>query len=316
MELDRWEMRKLQKRLGIPAPPTQRFSSIDDLSNYLKGTRNQYVKLSCFRGDLETFYHDTWHITEVILDDLVRRVGALKDHYEFIVEDAIEGVEVAYDGWTVLGQFPRHVFHGIEVKDKCYVGKFTEYDKLPAPVKTVNSLLAPVLEHEGAIGFCAFEMILKSPTEYFVIDPCLRAFSPPLEVMMEAYDNIAQIIWEGAHGNMVEPVAIGTYAVEAMLHSNFALSNWVPIEVPQGQERWLKLRNAAIIDGKLYHVPTGGEMPEIGAVVAVANTLTEAIALVKERAEGIKGHQVEIHTHALDDAQQEIFKGHDVGIEF
>jgi hypothetical protein len=72
----------------------------------------------------------------------------------------------------------------------------------------------------------------------------------------------------------------------------------------------------SVIDGILYHVPVGGEMPEIGAVVAYADSIDEAKRLVRERAEIIKGYQLVIHTDALDSAEEEIEQAASFGIEF
>lgn len=132
---------------------------------------------------------------------------------------------------------------------------------------------------------------------------------------MEGYDNLAEILWEGAHGRVAEPRPLGKFVAMAMIHCQFALTNWVPIDVKEEDRRWVKLRNAAVVGGKLYHVPMG-EMPEIGAVVAVADSLDEARSLVKERAERVGGYNLEIHTEALDSAEEEIERGREFGVEF
>ena len=115
---------------------------------------------------------------------------------------------------------------------------------------------------------------------------------------------------------MTDPRPLGKFTAMAMIHCSFALHNWVPIECPPEVRRWVKLRNAAILDGKLYHVPVGGEMPEIGAVVAVADSQQKAIDLVCERAEQVSGYLVEIHVDALGKAEEEIDKARDLGVEF
>jgi hypothetical protein len=133
---------------------------------------------------------------------------------------------------------------------------------------------------------------------------------------MEAYDNLSEIIWEGAHGRMAEPKVLGKYIAIAIVHSMFALTNWVPIEVPEKERRWLKLRNAGVVGGELYHIPTGGETAEIGAVVAVADSLEEAKALVVKRAKKVKGHTLNIKVGAMDKADEEIKKAKKYGIVF
>lgn len=316
LELDRWGTRKLQRRIGIGAPDTKHFVGVDALSSYLKNVDDKWVKISTFRGDGETFHHETWHTTSIWVDHFRNRVGALADSYEFIVEDTIDGIEVGYDGWTVRGEWPEASYWGFEVKDKAYIGKFSQYSKLPAAIQDINSKVARILKEEAAVGFCSFEFRLTEGGDIYMIDPCLRCGSPPIEATMEGYDNLGEIMWEGANGRIAPVRSAGEYIAIAMIHSPFALTNWVPLGIPPDMERWVKLRNKAVINGKVYHVPTLGEMPEIGAVIAVADSLDEAVRLVKDRADKIKGYQVVVHAEALDSAEEEIEKGKKYGIEF
>ncbi len=316
LELDRWGTRRLQRELGIVAPKTKHFIGVDALSDYLQGTTNKWVKISCYRGDGETFHHDTWHTTSIYLDHFRNRVGALADSYEFIVEDHVEGIEVGYDGFTVRGEWPEASYWGFEVKDSAYVGRYSPYAELPKPIRDINSKLSPILKEEGAVGFCSFEFRLAKSGDALMIDPCMRCGSPPMEGLMEGYDNIGEIIWEGAHGRVAPVRSSGEFIAIAMMHSAFALTNWVPLNIPKSVERWVKVRNKAVIDGKTYHVPTSGEMPEIGAVVACADSLEEAERLVVERAEKVNGYLVEVHTDALDAAEEEIEKAREYGIDF
>ena len=317
LELDRWGTRKLQRRLGIGAPPTRHFVGVDALAEYLRRAEDKWVKTSCYRGDAETWHHETWHTSEVYLTYFRNRVGALADFYEFTVEDNIpDAIEVGYDGWTVHGEWPEAAYWGFEVKDEGYIGKFSPYGELPAPVRDINAKVAPILKEERAVGFCSFEFRLTKGGDALMIDPCMRCGSPPIEATMEGYDNLGEIIWEGANGRVAQARSAGEFVAIAMVHSKFALTNWVPLEVPPEIERWVKLRNKAVVDDKTYHVPTQGEMPEIGAVVAVADSLEEARQLVSERAKKVKGYLVEVHTKSLDEAEEEIGKAKDHGIDF
>lgn len=321
LELDRWGTRRMQKRRGIGAPRTKFLVGVDALEEYLRDPRHEdrWVKISTYRGDGETWHHETWHTSEVYLHHFRDRVGALDDSYEFMVEEAInDAIEVGYDGFTVYGQWPESSYWGFEVKDSAYIGKFSKYEDLPDPIRKVNEKVAPILNEERAVGFCSFEFRLPRgrDAEPLVIDPCMRAGSPPFEACMEGYENLGEIIWEGAHGRMPQVRAAGEYLAIAMIHCPFALKNWVPIDVPEDVERWVKLRNKARIGGKLYHVPTLGDMPEIGAVVAYADSLDEAKQLVTERAEKVKGYLVDIHVAKLDNAEEEIAKAKDYGIKF
>lgn len=316
LELDRWGTRRLQKELGISAPKTKRFVGVDTLADYLQGVENKWVKISAFRGDGETWHHDTWHTTSIRLDAFRNRVGALAGSYEFMVEDNVEGIEIGYDGFTVRGDWPEASYWGFEIKDYAYIGKFSPYGKLPAPIRSINDKMSAILKEEQATGFCSFGFRLKKSGEAVMIDPCMRCGSPPFEGLMEGYANLAEIIWEGAHGRITPVVSNGKFIAIAMIRSQFALTNWVPLEIPDSVEKWVKLRNKAIIDGKIYHVPTAGDMPEIGAVVAVADSLEEAKKLVAERAEKIKGYLVEVHVDVLDLAEEEIEKAKEYGVDW
>lgn len=316
LELDRWGTRKLQKTLGIDGPPTKHFIGVDSLADYLRNVENKWVKISCYRGDAETWHHETWHTTETYLDYFRNRVGALADSYEFIVEDHVEGIEIGYDGFTVKGSWPEASYWGFEVKDSAYIGKFSPYNELPSSIRTINDKIAPILKGESATGFCSFEFRLTKNNDVLMIDPCMRAGSPPFEGTMEGYENLAEIIWEGAHGRVAPVKSAGEFIAIAIIHSMFALTNWVPIDIPDDIRQWVKLRNAATIDGKLYHVPTQGDMPEIGAVIAVADSLEEAKQLVVERADKVKGYLVEVKSNDLDCAEEEIEKAKEYGIDF
>jgi hypothetical protein len=319
LELDRTGTRKLQKKLGISAPRTRRFVGVEALSDYLRGTENKWVKISTFRGDGETWHHDTWHTTEILLNEFVKRVGALAGCYEFMVEDHVEGIEVGYDGFTFRGEWPDAAYWGFEIKDQGYVGKFSPYSEMPKEIRHINAAVAPVLKEEGAVGFCSFEFRLTEGSDAVMIDPCMRCGSPPVEGVMEGYENLGEVMWVAAHGDVPAVQSAGEYVAIAMISSQFATQNWVPIDFPPSIERWVKLRNKAVVDGKVYHVPTFGDwnqQPEIGAVVAVADTLEEAKRLVRERAEKVRGYLVEVSVDALDCAEDEIARAKKYGVEF
>jgi len=317
LELDRWGTRKLQRRVGLAAPRSKFITGLGNLAAYLATVEDRWVKISAYRGDGETWHHDTFQTTRIYLDHFANRVGALADSYEFLVEEPIDdAIEIGYDGWTVHGQFPEASYWGFEVKDEAYIGKFSPYADLPESLRFVNAKMSPFLHEERSVGFCSFEYRLAKDGTPYLIDPCLRAGSPPFEVTQEGYANLGEIIWEGAHGRLAAARPLGEYIAMALIHSSFALTNWVPIEVPAEDRQWLKLRNATVLDGELYHMPTFGDMPEIGAVVAAADSLDEAIRLVKERSARVKGYNLDIKADALDKAQDEIDKAQEYGVDF
>jgi hypothetical protein len=317
IELDRVGTRKLQRELGISSPKTRFFTGIDDLAEYLKTADNKWVKISCFRGDGETWHHDTWDTSAVYLDYFRNKTGALANTHEFMVEENIEGIEIGYDGWTVHGQFPDSSYWGFEVKSEGYVGEFSKNSDMPDCLCEINDSFSGILKSEKSSGFISFECRVGGDRRAYLIDPCIRAGSPPNEGTQEGYANFSEIVWEGANGRMCRPKSLGKYVVMAAIKSSFAMNNWTPLEIPKADRQWVKVRNAALIDKKLYYVPIrSGEETGVGMVVAVDDDLEKAIALVKKRASRVKGFRLDIHTEALDSAQEEIEKAARYGVKF
>jgi hypothetical protein len=316
LEMDRWGTRKLQRELGLAAPKTRMFRSVDDLVRHLKLVEDRWIKLSTFRGDAETWHHDTWHSSRVFIDKFRNRVGALADTYEFIVEDNIDGVEIGYDGWHVHGEYPEAAYFGFEVKDEGYIGRYAPYSEMPRQLRDVNAAFSPILRKERASGFCSFEFRVAEDGVPYLIDPCMRFASPPTEAFMEGYGNFSEIVWEAANGRMAHPKSTGEFIAIALIHCSEALTNWVPLEVPEDIRRWVKVRNATVVDGELYHAPVDRDLPEVGAVVGIADSMGEARELVKERAARVKGFGLDVKLDALDAAEEEIERAKEYGIEF
>lgn len=318
LELDRAVSKDLQTDLGITIGPYSVVSGLDALRAYLKKNEDQYIKVSATRGDMETFYSKNYKLIEPRLDELGHKLGAKRNKIEFIVEDAInDAVEVGYDGFTIDGRFPKQTLYGIEVKDKGYIGRVKDYEGLPKQVQDVNAKFAPVLRAYKYRNFWSAELRITKDGTAYSIDPCARFGSPPSELFGLMMENMAEVLWEGAEGNLVEPVYKGTWAAELLIHSAWAGErNWQAIEFPDELRENVKLRNLAVVDGKYYVVPDPAGMPEIGAIVAYADSQAAVVSKVKQIAEKVEGYLVQLYPDALDEAQAEIKQLAEFGIEF
>jgi hypothetical protein len=317
LELDREASKEHLKKLGIDVGPYKVVKGLDALRDHLKENDGQYVKISKTRGDMETFRAKNYKLIEPRLDELEHTLGAKKRIMEFIVEEEIpDAVEIAFDGWTIDGQFPKTTLYGIEIKDKGYIGRTRRYADLPEPVREVNAKLARTLRAYEYRNFWAAEMRLTKDGKAYVIDPCCRGGSPPSELYQAMITNLADVVWEGAEGNMVEPEYAGRWGAELLLISTWADKNWQAVEFPRSIRDHVKLRNLCVIDGKHYVAPQWTGCPEIGAVVAWGDTMKEAAAECQRLAEKVEGHYVEVPTSALDEAAAEIAKLDEYGISF
>src|SRR5512137_1964280 len=101
IELHRWETKQLLARMGLPVQPVVKIVGLEALRDHLKSVDGKkWIKVSWTRGDMETWEHESYDLSEPRLDELENKLGAKKKVIEFIVEDDIpDAVEVAYDGY-------------------------------------------------------------------------------------------------------------------------------------------------------------------------------------------------------------------------
>ena len=316
LELERWDTRQLQKELGMPVPETRRFIGMDALLKHLKTVENKYVKVSKFRGDMETRRHEKFWLSKNFFEDLDATLGEQADEEEFLVEGEIEGTEVGFDAWTVDGQYPSMAMYGYEIKDMGYVGHVVPYANLPKGILFTNSKLSPIFKKNKSRGFYSNEIRIDKKRVPYLIDPTIRCPSPPIEGEMEMYSNLGEIIWRGAQGELVVPKPVGKYCTIAMMYSDDAGEKWVPIEIPEEDRQWVKIKNVCKKGDHYYSVPYNQGHTEIGAVVGIGNTLQESIDKVKKVAEKVHAPAIEIHCESIDKALDVIKEGKKVGIEF
>lgn len=301
LELDRMGFKKTLTKLALPVKETIRKVGLDKLRTHLKTVKNKYVKISRFRGAFETFRHDDYSLTEPILDKLDHELGAIKNTLEFIVEDEIiSDMEIGYDGFVIDGQFPQNSMFGIETKDCSFMLKTLQYDELPKQVRLINEKLIPYFKERQYRMFFDTEIrVTKSKVPYFTDPVYGRLPSPPSEIYQELISNLADICYYGAEGILVEPKFTAKYAGELIITSNWLSDgNWQAIEFPNSIKNNVKLRYACMIDGKYYCIPQ--DMPEVGVIVAIGNTVNEVIENLKSIAEKIKGYDINIKVDKID----------------
>lgn len=303
LELDRVKSKELCADLGIDIGPYQQIVGLGALRKHLQKHKNQFVKISATRGDMETFSAPSYEEVEPRLDELEHNLGAKKKIMEFIVEDGISpAIESGYDGYTIDGKFAKNAIVGVEVKDKAYVGRTMRYSDMPKQIQYVNDRLSTALKRYGYRGFISTEVRCTPDGKAYLIDPCSRAGSPPSELYQEMIGNLADIIWHGSEGTLVEPEYTAKWGAEVLLLSDWADKNWQQVTFPREVRDNLKLRNFTVIDGEHYVIPQSTGMPEIGAVVALGDTPKEAIEECKRIAAKIDGYSIEKPLVALDEA--------------
>ena len=105
----RADSKKHMASLGIDIGPWKLVKGITALRKHLEANDDQWVKITRTRGDFETFHSANYRISKPKIDELEHQLGAKGEIMEFIVETGIpDAVEIAYDGWTIDGRFPKN----------------------------------------------------------------------------------------------------------------------------------------------------------------------------------------------------------------
>jgi phosphoribosylamine-glycine ligase len=318
LEVQRWRAKETMKELGLPVGKTALVTGMPALREYLENNKNVFVKISGFRGVAETFSSPSWEHSQQRVNELWDALGGLCNVFPFVVEHMVESVvEAGYDGYCIDGNFPSTCLTGVEVKDCGYVGCVRDYADLSEPVKVVNQKLMPFLEEAQYRQWFSTEIRVTEEGTPYLIDLTTRCPAPPSALVWEMVDNVGEIVEAGANGVLVDPVWRAKYGALAIIKSASAEEKWCPVSVDPKIERWVKWRNACVVDGMTYIVPTTGvRMCEIGDCIGIGDTMEEAILACQNHAEGVKGFDLKVNTDALPAALKEIENAEDNGIIF
>lgn len=311
LEISRYELFQHLELIGLPIPKTDLVIGIDNLRKALKKVENKFIKLDSFmRGEVETWHHINYEITEPILDKLEYNVGARKNNVKFIVQDPIPcKAEIGYDGYCIDGEFPDTCMVGIEVKDKAYVGKVMPYSEINEHIRFVNDKLAPTLKAYKYRACFSTEIRVDEDDKPYLIDITCRFPAPPTAVLLELIDNWAEIMYEGANGKMIQPVFNSKFGAECIGLSDFAKEgNFAQIFFPDDIKQWIKQPYSCVVDGKTYIVPQTWDNARVCEVVAVGDTVEGVIEDLEERCSEIKGHQLVLDVNILQNAIEELKK--------
>lgn len=295
---------------GMPVAPTISIIGIDNLLDFLKDKTDKWIKISYYRGDMETTHWININYNSVQFNNLKNNLGPLSNSIEFLIEDGIDCVaEIGYDGYSINGEFPNNCIFGLEVKDCGYIGKSTTKNELPKPVSLVNKQFGPVLEKYNHQGFYSTEIRYTENGLAYYTDPCMRAGSPPSNTYLDLINNWDEIIVGGVNGELVEPEFSALYGVEIILKSDYINKGFLPVKFPTQFRNNIKLKGSFIRDGLTYVVPfkySGFEMCEFGSVVVTGDNLEEVMNQALEIASQVEAYGLTYNVNALDIAAEQI----------
>ena len=318
LELSRTKFIKTVESLGLSTVTSVTVKGVTNLALHLKDKKEKWIKMNRFRACMETWHHIDMDHSRHKLDSLSVRLGAVKEHVIFVVQDTIDSdVEIGYDGWCVDGNYPEKTFQGYELKNELYLGSVLSDDKLPDQIKTVNDAMAPLLADYGYRNFIATEIRVKDDIPYY-IDPTHRMPGLTGDQLPETCENLAEVIWHGANGELIEPNFICKFSAVATLHyKNHVPHEWFSLNIPDDVRRWFKLYHFCKIDGRYAFIPSVPfECDEPGTVIGIGDSIEDAIDHLKENLECIRDEPVSAEVEGFSDLIKQVDEAQKMGMKF
>jgi hypothetical protein len=272
------------RRLEMDVPEYVTIRGLTNLIEYLAGQDDKYVKVSRWRGDIETFHWRDWEHDEYLLDFYAYKLGPAKEIITFYVLDPIDAdVEDGIDTYCIDGRYPDVVLHGMELKDRAYLGAIQKMGDISEKVRGINEIFGPVLGRYGYRGAFSTEVRISEERSYF-IDPTCRFPSPPSQTMVEIFSNFPDIIWNGANGILIDPVPLAKFGVQILATVERDSHEWQVLDVVEPLRQWFKPCFGCEIGGRICLAPS--PIPTFaGWLVAIGDTIEETISTIKERCE-------------------------------
>ena len=297
LEVCRKEAKEFFTSLDIDQAPYKVVKGITALRKYIKrrGNDKLWIKISLTRSDTETFSSEGYELVKNRLDDFEAKFGPTAEYREFIVDDNLpDTYDLAIDTYCIDGQYPSSGLLGNEQKDEGYIGVVKEWKQLPPKLTEIYEKLSPALKQFQYRNFFAVEC-RTGKDGMWLSDPCMRVGSPIFELELHMIKNLAEIIWEGAEGKLIEPEYKGKYGFEVLLESLWVNEHPLLVEYPEEYREQIKFRYATQFPDGLWIMPQK-QGPAFGSIVAYGESIDACIAEVEEISCQIKGTQVEAFT--------------------
>lgn len=315
LETNREKFHQILGDVGLEVPTYKVLVGTTALAEHMRDAEDKIIKISKFRGSIETCKWRSWELDENMIDAWCVQFGQCKELVRFLVFDKIEtDIELGCDTFNIRGQWPRKMIQGYEAKDTGFLSAIRDTSAMPEQVQQVLEAFGPILGEYDYTNSFSMEIRVKGEKSYF-IDPCCRFPMPPTGSKTEIWKNLAEIIAAGAEGELVQPEITAPFAAECAVKLCGDKKEWRCTDVPESLKQWLKVSNACEIDGRLCFPPLQFTEDKIGWLVATGDDLESTIETLRERIEQLPpGLSADILPIA--ELLEEIKSAEEQGIEF
>lgn len=318
LEISRRKFLKTLQDLKMDCVEFESLVGVQKLREYLRGNDDKFIKISKYRGLMETWHHETYETSRPMLDRLAVKCGALQDDVPFLAVDPVEtDIELGADTYCINGRWPSTMLQGYEWKDAGYLGAITQIEDMPEQATEVLDKFGPILAGSRYVNAFSMELRVLGKKSYF-IDPCCRFPLPATGAQLEAYTNVPEIIYAGAHGELVEPDPQWKFVVECVIKTaRSSKDEWSEAEIGKLVPEGVHLSSCCRLPGKgvVAFPPTEQAGEEVGWLSAGGDTIQEAINLLQGRVKLLPA-TLKCDTRALVDLLAEVRTAEKEGIEF
>jgi len=324
-EVDREALMSLLGEIGLEVPKFEVVQGWSNLVEFLKDKTDKYVKISRYRGDMETQHWRSWVEDQNWLYSLALALGPTKELFRFLVFDAIDtDIEIGGDTYCIDGQWPSLMLNGLEWKDKSYFAAVTKRDEMPEQIQEIMNAFGVVLmdtvlagDNHRTGGYrnqISFEDRVQGDKHYF-IDATQRAGMPSSSSQQLLWTNFPEIIWTGANGELVDPVPAAQFSIECMITTKTEADQWEAVEIDPDLLPWARLSYCCRVGHTYAFPPEEMHRGELGWLVALGDTPSEALERIKALAD-LLPDGLNADVEALAGVIQEIEEGEKQGIPF
>lgn len=285
LELKREYFLNVLKETGLDVPEYHVCEGLIELGKWLSDKEDQYIKISRYRGDMETHHWRNAAMDCGWLDSLAVSLGPLSEHMRFLVFPAIKtDLELGGDGYNIDGRWPKLFLNGLEIKDKSYMAAVMSTDKLPVQVKAVMDAFSPYLKSAKYRQFWSTEIRVQ-PKAFYFTDATTRGGMPSFGSQQLLWKNFADIVWFGAHGELVDPEPAGKFSMESMITSKRDPDTWERVELDPQLEGTAQFNSCCFVDGIYAFPPSEYDSNDLGWLVSIGNTPQEVLEKQKNAAD-------------------------------
>lgn len=311
LEINREKFNRVLKEVGLPVAPYEVIKGLTNLRLFLQDKTDRYIKISKYRGTMETTHWRDYDLDSTWLDAIAVKLGPAQELLKFLVFEPIDApVEIGGDTYSVDGKWPKWMLHGDEEKDKSYFGAVTAYDDMPQELQDIMEAFSPILKKERYRN----EWSMETRDGRF-IDATCRGGLPSTGSQLNTWGNFPEIVWAGAHGIIVDPEPEHLFSAECIVNLKSKKDEWGKARVPKELAGHLQLAGCCEIDGAICWPPDGDDESDVGWLVAGGDTMDETIENMKELAEKLpEGLSADLDT--LVGLIEKIKAGEEAGVEF